>query len=92
MPVLLRTILSILFIGLLGLHSVHGIDGDLGNPYADGMAQTTRQPAIYDGTLDYGGKFQEIPIITMAGSIILVFGIVVAGFILIKEKKQKSQV
>ena len=92
MPLFLRTILPVLFIGLLGLQSVHGIDGDLGNPYADGMAQAGRQPATYDGTLDYGGKYKEIPIITMAGSVILVFGIVVSGFILIKEKKQKSQV
>jgi hypothetical protein len=87
---LLNFFLPIIIIGLLGLQQVHGIDGDLGNPYADGMSDSAGLPATYDGTLDYGGQYEDLSPLTMLGSGVLLLGVILGGTILIRDRKRKS--
>lgn len=80
----IRIIFPVILLGLIGLKQVHGIDGDLSNPYTD-----VGGPGIFDGTLDYGGKYAELPVITKVGAVFLLLGIIISGTVLIKDKKRK---
>ncbi len=81
----------VIIIGLMGLQQVHGIDGDLGNPYADSTAESANLPVIYDGTLDYGGQNEALAPVTILGSGVLLMGVILVGTIQIRDKKRKSQ-
>jgi hypothetical protein len=92
MSIILRSLLTILLFGLLGLQQVQGIDGDLGNPYTSDTSQDGNTTVIFDGNLDYGGKYDELPVLTLVGSGVLALGFVIIGIVLINSKKNKRSV
>ena len=89
---ILNILSHVIIIGLMGLQQVHGIDGDLGNPYSDNMAETANSPVIYDGTLNYGGINEEMSPVAMLGAGVLLIGVFLGATILVRDKKRKSHV
>ncbi len=86
---LVQLCIPVFFFGLIYFQQVHAIDGDYSNPYATDASESEQQIAVYDGTLNYGGKGAALPLITMVGVGFLVLGFAVVGTILIKGGKQK---
>ena len=92
MSTIIRPFVSILLLGLLGLQQVQGIDGDLGNPYTADTSKDENTAVVFDGNLDYGGKYVELPVLTRVGSGVLILGIVIMGIVLLKDKKRNRSV
>ncbi len=92
MTIIKRPLLTILLFGLLGLQQVQGIDGDLGNPYTSESSQDGNTTVVYDGNLDYGGKYDDLSVLTLVGSGVLVLGFVIMGIVLINSKKRNRPV